>query len=100
MPSKLFILLKSPTEYPELDLLGALGGDDRIGVILFEDAVLFSVFEDKGEELLSTVDHAYVMSDDLEARGFKGKAAKGFEVIDYPRAIDLIMDEYDLSLTI
>ncbi len=100
MPSKLFILLKSPSEYAELDLIGALGGDDKIGVILFEDAVLFSVFEDKKEELLSAVDHVYVIGDDLEARGFKGKAGKGFEVVDYPRAVDLIMDEYDLSMTI
>ena len=100
MPSKLFVLLKSPSEYAELDLLAALGGDDRIGALLFEDAVLYSVLKDKGEELLSIVDHAYVMGDDLEARGFKGKASKGFEVIDYPRAIDLIMDDYDLCMTI
>lgn len=100
MSSTLFILLKSPHEYHDLDAVAALGGDDRIGVLLFEDATLFPMFEDRREEITDVADEIYVMGDDLEARGFKGKAGKGFQVIDYPRAVDLIMKEYDQTITL
>lgn len=100
MPSTLFILLKSPHEYHDLDAVAALGGDERVGVVLFEDATLFPVFEDRREELMDVADEIYVMGEDLEARGFKGRAGKGFQVIDYPRAVDLIMKEYDQIITL
>lgn len=98
--SKLFILLKAPNEYHSLDLIAALGGDDRIGVILFEDATLFSVIKGKREELLDVADAIYVIDDDLEARGFAGRAGNGYEVVDYPRAVDLIMQEYEQTITL
>ncbi|MDW5563019.1 MAG: sulfurtransferase complex subunit TusB [Methanomassiliicoccus sp.] len=100
MSSTLFILLKSPHEYHDLDAVAALGGDDRIGVLLFEDATLFTVLADRREEIVDVADEVYVMEDDLEARGFKGRAGKGFEVINYPRAVDLIMNEYDQTITL
>ncbi len=100
MSSTLFILLKSPHEYHDLDAVAALGGDDRIGVMLFQDATLFPVLEDRREELMGVADEIFVMGEDLEARGFKGRAGKGFEVIDYPRAVDLIMREYDKTITL
>ncbi len=100
MASTLFILLKAPGEYSELDTMAAIGGEDRIGVLLFEDAALFPIYKERREELLSIVDDAYVLRDDLEARGFKGRAGKGFEEIDYLRAVDRIMDEYDQTVTL
>lgn len=100
MSSTLFILLKSPHEYHDLDAVAALGGDDRVGVMLLEDATLFPVFEDRREEIMDVADEIYVMGEDLEARGFKGRAGKGFQVIDYPRAVDLIMEEYDQTITL
>jgi sulfur relay protein TusB/DsrH len=100
MSSTLFILLKSPDEYHSLDAIAALGGEDRIGVLLFEDATLFPIRQEKREEIRSVADEVYVMSDDLEARGFKGKAGRGFQEIDYPRAVDLIMEEYDRTITL
>ena len=100
MPSKLFIMLKSPQEYRSLDVIAALGGEDQIGVLLFQDAVLFPLCGDLRDELLDVADEVYVMSDDLEARGFKGQAGPGFREIDYHEAVDLIMDEYDLTITV
>jgi sulfur relay protein TusB/DsrH len=99
MTSTLFILMKSPHEYHDLDAVAALGGEDRIGVMLFEDATLFPISE-RREELVDVADEIYVMRDDLEARGFKGRAGKGVQVIDYPRAVDLIMMEYDQTITL
>lgn len=100
MPSKLFVLLKSPYEYHSLDVLAALGGDDRVGVLLFQDATLFPIFKEKRDELMDVADEIYVMSDDLEARGFKGMAGPGFQEIDYPQAVDLIMQAYDQTITL
>ena len=77
MSSTLFILMKSPHEYHDLDAVAALGGDDRIGVLLFEDAVLFSMFEERRDELMDVADEVYLMGDDLEARGFKGAGGQG-----------------------
>jgi sulfur relay protein TusB/DsrH len=99
MTSTLFILMKSPHEYHDLDAVAALGGEDRIGVMLFEDATLFPISE-RREELVDVADEIYAMGDDLEARGFKGRAGKGVQVIDYPRAVDLIMMEYDQTITL
>ncbi|MBI0583393.1 MAG: sulfurtransferase complex subunit TusB [Methanomassiliicoccus sp.] len=100
MSSILFILMKSPYEYHDLDAVAALGGEDRIGVLLFEDAVLYSVNGEKRDEIVDVADEIYVMADDLEARGFKGRAGRGFQEIDYPRAVDLIMGEYDQTITL
>ncbi len=100
MPSKLFIMLKSPHEYRSLDAIAALGGEDRVGVLLFQDAVLFPFCGDIRGELLKVADTVYVMSDDLEARGLKGRIGPEFREIGYPEAVDLIMDEYDLTITV
>jgi len=100
MPSKLFVLLKSPCEYHSLDTLAALGGEDRVGVLLFQDATLFAVHKERRDELLDVADEVYVMSDDLEARGFKGQAGRGFQEIGYPQAVDLIMHAYDQTITL
>jgi sulfur relay protein TusB/DsrH len=93
-------LLKAPHEYHDLDTVAALGGEDKIGIILFEDAVMYPIYKDKRDEIVDVAYEVYVMADDLEARGFKGKAGRGFQEIDYPRAIDLIMQEYDQTITL
>jgi len=98
--SILFILLKAPHEYHDLDAVAALGGEDKIGILLFEDATLYPVYKDKRDEIIDVADEIFVMGDDLEARGFKDKAGRGFQVIDYPRAVDLIMEEYDQTITL
>ena len=100
MASTLFILLKAPYEYHDLDAVAALGGEDKIGILLFEDATLYPIIKDKRDEIVDVADEIYVMSDDLEARGFKGKAGPGFQEIDYPRAVDLIMQDYDQTITL
>jgi sulfur relay protein TusB/DsrH len=100
LSSTLFILLKAPHEYHDLDAVAALGGEDKIGILLFEDATLYSIYKDKRDEILDVADEIYVMGDDLEARGFKGRAGRGFKVIDYPKAVDLIMEEFDQTITL
>ncbi len=93
-------MLKSPHEYRSLDAIAALGGEDRVGVLLFQDAVMFPLCSDMKDELLEVADEIYVMSEDLEARGFKGRVGPEFREVGYPEAVDLIMDEYDLTITV
>jgi len=97
---RLFIMLRSPSEYQDLSIIASLGGEGRIGIILFQDAVMFSVHPDRRDELLDMADEVFVMGNDLEARGFKGKGDPRFRVIGYPEAVDLIMEGYDLTITV
>jgi sulfur relay protein TusB/DsrH len=100
MPSKLYLLLKSPHEFTGLKLIHNLTGADKSGVILFEDAVYYAVDKKHGKELTEVAKDIYVMADDLAARGFEGKAAPGFKVIDYPTAVELIMEKFDQTITL
>ncbi|QLH74450.1 MAG: sulfurtransferase complex subunit TusB [Methanomassiliicoccales archaeon] len=100
MPSKLFILLKGPHEFTGLEMMKHIAGDERSGVILFEDAAYFAVDKKRSAELLKVVNEAYVMADDLAARGFEGKANAGYRPITYHEAVDLIMEKFDQTITL
>lgn len=100
MKSKLFILIKSPHESVGAGMIPKLAGEGRRGALLFEDAVLFSVVKEEAEVLLGKVDEAYVISDDLEARGLSHLKLDGFEMVDYSRAVELIMEEFDQTITV
>ena len=67
--------------------------------ILFEDAVIFAANAKKGQELQSAVKEVFVMRDDWEARGFRWPCP-GSRLIDYPEAVDLIMERYDQTITV
>lgn len=100
MSSLLFIMLKSPHENVNLELVEELGKGSKRGALLFEDAVYYAVDPKQGKHLSEHVDEIYVMADDLAARGFKGKATGKFKEIDYSKAVDVIMEEYDRTITI
>ncbi|MEI6797002.1 MAG: sulfurtransferase complex subunit TusB [Methanomassiliicoccales archaeon] len=101
MSSVLFLLLKSPHEFGEgTHLLRQVRGKRQGAALLFEDASLFAVDAQRSKALLGAVDQAYVMKDDLAARGFAGKALPGFKEIDYAEAVDLIMERYDQTITL
>ncbi len=99
MTSVLFVLLRSPGEYSSLDHIAAIGGDEMSGAILFEDAVYFAVDKSKARELLEVTDKVYVIKDDLAARGFS-VVPDGFQIVDYSAAVDLIMEQYDQTITV
>ncbi|MFP4169633.1 MAG: DsrH/TusB family sulfur metabolism protein [Methanomassiliicoccales archaeon] len=100
MTSKLYIMLRSPEEHCDLEVIDRLSGEEGRAAMLFEDAVYFSVMEKRGKNLLDRVDRAYVISDDLRSRGIASHLMEGFEEVDYPKAVDLIMEEYGQTVTI
>ena len=99
MSSVLFMMLKSPHESSNLELIPNLAGGSKKGAILFEDAVYFAVQKKAAKHLSEHLDEIYVIADDLAARGFSGCAEGKFKTIDYGQAVDLIMD-YDRTITI
>lgn len=99
MRSKLFITLKSPHEFSGLEMVRESARGSRSGLLLFEDAVIFAANAKKGRELLSVVQDVYVMKDDWEARGLPW-AVPEFKIVDYPDAVELIMERYEQTITV
>jgi sulfur relay protein TusB/DsrH len=101
MPSILFLLFKSPHEFStSLDMIDKIAGDEERAAILFEDAAYYAVDQKHGKELLQFAKEVFVMSDDLQAKGFGGKAMPGFKEIGYPEAVELIMERFDQTITL
>lgn len=101
MPSILFLLFKSPHEFgASLDMIDKIAGDSERAAMLFEDAAYYAVDVDQGQRLLDSAKQVYVLSDDLQAKGFGGKSLPGFKEIGYPEAVDLIMERYDQTITL
>ncbi len=99
MKSKLFITLKSPHEFGGLDLLREAAKGAQSALLLFEDAVIFAANAKMGRELLTAVQNVYVIKDDWEARGLP-LAVPEFEIVDYPEAVELIMERYEQTITV
>jgi sulfur relay protein TusB/DsrH len=93
-------MIKSPHENANIDLVEQLGKGVKKAAILFEDAVYYAVDKGQRERLSELVDEIYVMTDDLAARGFQGRAEGKFKEITYEEAVDVIMERYDRTITI
>jgi len=97
--SKLFITLKSPHEFGGSDLVRASAKGAKSAMLLFEDAVIFAANAKMGRELLTAVQEVYVIKDDWEARGLP-LAVPEFKIVDYPEAVELIMERYEQTITV
>jgi sulfur relay protein TusB/DsrH len=58
--------------------------DDEAKVVLIKDGVYLDPSSMPGK--------VYVMEDDVEVRGLKGRLAGKAETIDYPQLVDLIVE--------
>jgi len=96
--SKLFLLLKSPREFHALEEMEAIAGEADRAAVLLNDAALFATQEGRLEELLQVCPEVFVMKDDLQARGLD--PCPGVVEIDYHQLVELIMDEYDQTVTL
>jgi sulfur relay protein TusB/DsrH len=101
LASILFLLFKSPHEFgTSLDMIDKIAGDEERAAILFEDAAYYAVDQKNGARLLRSAKEVFVMCDDLQAKGFGGKAMSGFKEIGYPEAVELIMERFDKTITL
>jgi len=97
MASKLFLVLKSPGEWGGMDLLKSLAEDDS-AVVLLNDAVMFALRDEGVARLKEACTEVYAMKDDLQGRGIR--PADGVVEIDYPRLVELIMDDFQQTITV
>lgn len=100
MISVLFSLVKSPFESNEIQTIDSIIGDNEGGVLLFEDSVYYATTENLREELTGKNYSIFVIAEELEARGYQNFSAKGVEVIDYARAVELIMERFDRVISL
>ncbi len=100
MISVLFSLVKSPFESNEIHTMDCILGDNKGGVLLFEDSVYYATNEKLREKLIVKKYSIYAIAEELEARGYQNLSVKGVEVIDYARAAELIMESYDKVISL
>ena len=91
--------LKSPHEFGGLELVRGSAKGAKSALLLFEDAVIFAANAKRGRELLSAVQEVYVIKDDWEARGLPLTVPE-FKIVDYPEAVELIMERYEQTITV
>jgi sulfur relay protein TusB/DsrH len=85
----------SPTETDldwQLDLLDQAASR---GVLLMQDGVLFALAENV-DRLRREGLRLFALGPSLETRGVRDRVAPGVEVVDFHRAVDRMMDEFDM----
>ena len=72
---------------------------DKLGVILVENGIYHAVMKENGKDspVLSKAGASfYVLSDDLETRGFTASQVNAkVKVVSYGDIVDLIMNDYE-----
>ena len=98
MRSVLFIILHSPFEKSMVSRMEMVAGDAPKGVLLFEDGIYYATHPVFREALLKKGIKIYASETGTRARGCE-TGIPDVEFVDYDRAVDLIMEEYDTSIT-
>jgi len=75
---------------------------DKLGVILVENGIYHAVTKESGKDspVLSQAGASfYVLSDDLETRGYTAAQVNSkVKVVSYGDIVDLVMNDYEKSL--
>ncbi len=100
MRSYLFFLLKSPFEDDALSSIKTLAGDAEKAVLLSEDGIYHAVHSEKRTALIDQEIKIFAVEDNLAARGYEDFQHDDVEIIHCDRAVNLIMEEYDTTITI
>lgn len=77
--------------------MGSLADDDS-AVVLLNDAVLFALREEHVKGLKEVCKEVYAMKDDLQGRGVR--PVVGVKEIEYPRLVELIMEDFQQTITV
>ena len=95
MRKRLYLVLHSPFECDCPEHIERFSGKAEAGVLLIQDGVYYAVNHQRRKALLERNLQVYALDVCLAARGYGDFSAKGVEVVDSGRAVDLVMDEYD-----
>lgn len=85
-----------------IELVNALKqGGNEIGLLLIQDGVFMA---DKGcpesKELISLNLHLYACEPHVAERGIKDRLIDDVDFVDYPKIINVIMEEYDKVISL
>ncbi|MEM2900732.1 MAG: sulfurtransferase complex subunit TusB [Thermoplasmata archaeon] len=95
----LFIANRAPSESDIVRKISIFSeGNDAL--IMFEDATLGCIDKSCVNRLLKMNVKLYALSADLEARGLLDQRCEGVDLIDYAKAIELIMEKYEKNITL
>lgn len=100
MPQVLFTLLKSPLEKNDIPTMDVIANEKEKGILLFQDAVYYATLNRIRGELLSKNYSIYAIKEELEARGYQDFKTEGVEIIDYERAVDILMETYESVISL
>ncbi|WP_287584968.1 sulfurtransferase complex subunit TusB [Candidatus Borrarchaeum sp.] len=107
MPSLLYIVRRSPFMYSDLERASELAsmqkeeGND-VGMVLMQDAVLITKKSEKSkmlEEIMVNGINIYVIEADCNARGINEMIIEGVKKVGYEEFIDLVMENYEKTVS-
>lgn len=107
MSSLLYIVRRSPFMYSDLERASELAsmqkeeGND-VGMVLMQDAVLITKKSEKSkmlEEIMANGINIYVIETDCNARGINEMIIEGVKKVGYEEFIDLVMENYEKTVS-
>lgn len=107
MSSLLYIVKRSPFMYSDLERASELAsmqkeaGND-VGIVLMQDSVLITKKSEKSkmlEEIMANGIDVYAIEADCKARGISDVVLEGVKKVGYEEFIDLIMENYEKTVS-
>ncbi|MHA2061864.1 MAG: sulfurtransferase complex subunit TusB [Candidatus Sifarchaeia archaeon] len=108
MSSLLYVVRRSPFMYSDLERVAELAylqktdaGND-IGIVLLQDSVLITKKSEKSkmlEEIMANGITIYAIEADCKARGIRDVVLEGVKTISYEEFVDLVMEDYEKTVS-
>jgi sulfur relay protein TusB/DsrH len=106
MSSLLYIVKRSPFMYSDLERAAELASmqkeENEVGIVLMQDAVLITKKSEKSkmlEEIMTKGIDIYVIDADCKARGISDAVLEGIKKVGYEEFIDLVMENYEKTVS-
>ncbi len=95
MKPRLYLVLHSPFECNCAEEIEKFSGNAEAGVLLVEDGIYYAVHPEMRKALHNRNLNVYALDVCMRARGYGTFSDPGVEIVNWGRAVQLIMDEYD-----
>ncbi len=95
MRPRLYLVLHSPFECNCPEKIEMFSGNADAGVLLVEDGIYHAIISERRQALIKRNLKVYALDLCMKARGYGDFHEEGVEIVDLPRSVELMMDEYD-----
>lgn len=106
MSGLLYIIRRSPFMSSDLERVAELAvkqkEENEVGIVLMQDAVLITKKSQKSkllEELMVNGINIFVIEADCNARGISEMVIEGVKKVGYEEFIDLVMEDYEKTIS-